>query len=187
MKRTSLGLLWLCLALQSAPLQAKDAQLYISEGAWLEPLFLNLPLHLTSEYFSLRSPDGVESKVSADGGFTLYLKRDIFPIPMPASCEKDWLKVVMPGYRKDVDYATHRELLEHSTKEKQDLFAALQSVYTSRQGNVDVTVTFASDIVSKKPFTVKATACDLQFTTDMWSVYNANPGIPVERRKELFE
>lgn len=116
------------------------------------------------EYFDSQWPESTSGSCEfgeKSGGFLIYIKKSIFPVPAP-NCESDWLKVVMNGRSDD----------RANVQTKRALWDRLKAVKAGELSETNAVIELNPyvRVLNDDPLILKLDYCNLYFRT-AWGAY----------------
>lgn len=99
------------------------------------------------------------------GGFVIYIKKDVFPIP--ADCNSDWLLLRMNANRTPSVYESSEADLEHALQTKNDLWRKITALHEGNIERLEIVLELNPyvTILSEMPLKLKLDQCNLYFRT----------------------
>ena len=99
------------------------------------------------------------------GGFVIYIKKDVFPIP--AECNSDWLLLKMNANRSPSVYESGEAVLEHALKTKHDLWRQITALHEGNIERLEIVIELNPyvTVLSETPLKLKLDHCNLYFRT----------------------
>lgn len=99
------------------------------------------------------------------GGFVIYVKNDVFPIP--ADCNSDWLLLRMNANRSPSVYESSEVELSHALESKRELWLQIVALHEGRLEQLEVVLELNPyvTVLSESPLRLKLDHCNLYFRT----------------------